>query len=110
VWALGQLQDQSAVKTLIAASRDTSKHVRAEATWALGLIGGREAATRVKELALDSNQHVRLAAACSLERIHDVRDARTREILSGLSSDSVALVRETARWAVARFAAAPPVP
>jgi HEAT repeat protein len=110
VWALGQLQDQSAVYTVISASRDTSKHVRDEATWALGLIGGRAAATRVKELALDSNQHVRLAAVCSLERIHDVRDPRTRQILSGLSSDSVALVRETARWAVARFAAAPPIP
>jgi hypothetical protein len=110
VWALGQLQSPSAVNTLIPASRDSSKHVRAEATWALGLIGGTAAATRVKELALDSNPHVRLAAVCSLERIHDVRDPRTREILSGLSSDSVALVRETARWAVARLAAAPHVP
>jgi HEAT repeat protein len=110
VWALGQLQNPSAVNTLTAARRDTSKHVRAEATWALGLIGGMAAATRVKELALDSNPHVRLAAICSLEKIHDVRDPRTRQILSGLSSDSVALVRETARWAVARFAAAPPIP
>lgn len=110
VWALGQLQDQSSVNTLVAASRDTSKHVRAEATWALGLIGGKAAAVRVTELALDSNPHVRLAAVCSLERIHDVRDPRTREILSTLSRDSVSLVRETARWAVARLAAAPPVP
>jgi HEAT repeat protein len=110
VWALGQLQDRSAVTTLIAASRDTSKHIRADATWALGLIGGKAAATRVKELAMDSNPHVRLAAVCSLERIHDVRDARTHQILSGLSSDSVALVRETARWAVARLAASPQSP
>jgi HEAT repeat protein len=110
VWALGQLQDQSAVNTLVAASRDTSKHVRAEATWALGLIGGKTADTRVTELALDPNPHVRLAAVCSLERIHDARDPRTREVLSALSRDSVALVRETARWAAARLAAAPPVP
>ena len=110
VWALGQLQNPTAVNTLISTSRDTSKHVRAEATWALGLVGGIAAATRVKELALDSNQHVRLAAVCSLERFHDVRDPRTREILAGLSSDSVALVRETARWAAARLAPAPPIP
>jgi HEAT repeat protein len=110
VWALGQLQDRSAVNTLIAASRDTSKHVRADATWALGLIGGKAAAVRVTELALDANPHVRLAAVCSLERIHDARDPRAREVLSALSRDSVALVRETARWAAARLAIAPPVP
>lgn len=107
VWALGQLQDQSAVNTLIAASRDTSKHVRAEATWALGLIGGKAAATRVTELALDPNPHVRLAAVCSLERIHDARDPRARQALSALGRDSVALVRETARWAAARLAPVP---
>jgi len=103
IWALGQLQQQSAVNTLIAASRDSSKHIRAEATWALGLVGGEAAAARVAELALDSNSHVRLAAVCSLERIPEARDPRTREILSTLSRDSVALVRETAQWAAARL-------
>jgi HEAT repeat protein len=110
VWALGQLQDQSAVNTLVAASRDTSKHIRAEATWALGLIGGKAAAARVAELALDANSHVRLAAVCSLERIPEARDPRTRAILSTLSRDSVALVRETAQWAAARLASRPPLP
>jgi HEAT repeat protein len=103
VWALGQLQDQSATNTLIVASRDTSKHVRAEATWALGLIGGKPAAGRLTQLALDPNPHVRLAAVCSLERIHDTNDPRTREVLSTLGHDGDAIVRETARWAAARL-------
>ncbi len=109
VWALGQLQVQSTVPTLIVASRDSNKHVRTDATWALGLTGGVEAAARLKELAFDPSPHVRLAVACSLGKL-DVRDPRTRQILSALSRDSVIVVRDAARWAAARLAADPLIP
>lgn len=101
-WALGQLEDPIALSALIVSTRDTSKHVRSEAAWALGLVGGRDAVARLIELTRDRNEHVRLAALCSLAKT----SSRQREVgvaVAALRTDSAAVVREVAVWALGQI-------
>jgi HEAT repeat protein len=104
-WALGQLEDAAATDALISATRDDNKHIRTDATWALGLAGNRTAGvSRLIELTRDGEEHVRLAAVCSLAHVPSTGERRIRDAVGALRTDTVAVVREAALWALGRIA------
>jgi HEAT repeat protein len=87
VWALGELEDRSAIEILGAATSDRSPRVRGTAAWAIGQLdeNGAKAPPGLLRLLRDENADVRLKAAWALGELEDtgalpaVRDALRAE-------------------------------
>jgi len=97
----GQLQDRAAIATLIEASRDANRHVRADAAWALGLVDTSAGDETVVGLARDSDESVRLAAVCSAGSLLARRPAPVQALLDVIEvggRDSDLRVRNAAAW------------
>lgn len=96
-WALGEIEDPSAVQPLSRALRDADGRVRATAAWALGEIEDPAAVSSLVVALKDSDTRVREKAAWALGEIEDGR------AVAGLSSslvDADAAVRRQAAWAL----------
>lgn len=97
VWALGALDDERAVSTVLTALKDTEPPVRATAAWALGAMDAEEAVTALVGALKDEDAGVREQAAWALGAIGD---RRAVDGLVGALKDSDASVRSQAAWAL----------
>jgi HEAT repeat protein len=97
VWALGALDDERAVSTVLTALKDTEPPVRETAAWALGAMDAEEAVTALVGALKDEDAGVRAQAAWALGAIGDRRGV---DGLVGALKDSDASVRSQAAWAL----------
>ena len=72
-WALGAIDDRSAVPALIRALGDQAERVRKQAAWALGAIDDSRAVDALVKALSDQSQGVRQQAAWALGAIGDSR-------------------------------------
>jgi len=83
VWAIGNIEDRSAIDILAAATTDRNPNVRGTAAWAIGNLDeeGTRAPDGLLRLLRDDNTDVRLKAAWALGQLEDrnaigaIRDA-----------------------------------
>jgi HEAT repeat protein len=73
-WALGEIEDESAVEPLVAALKDSDEDVRATAAWALGEIESPRALDGLTAAQRDEVGSVRHAATWALRQIDDDDD------------------------------------
>jgi HEAT repeat protein len=97
VWALGALDDERAVPTVLTALKDAEPPVRETAAWALGAMDAEEAVTALVGALKDEDAGVREQAAWALGAIGDRRGV---DGLVGALKDSDASVRSQAAWAL----------
>jgi HEAT repeat protein len=77
-WALGEIEDESAVTPLVAALKDPDIEVRATAAWALGEIESPLARPGLTAAQSDASGSVRRAASWALRQIDDDDDPHIR--------------------------------
>jgi HEAT repeat protein len=97
VWALGALDDERAVSTVLTALKDAEPPVRETAAWALGAMDAEVAVTALVGALKDEDAGVRAQAAWALGAIGD---RRAVDGLVGALKDSDASVRSQAAWAL----------
>ena len=100
-WALGALDDQRAVPSLVAALKDPEPAVREQTAWALGAIDDARAVQPLIGALRDDTPAVRRQAAWALGAIDD---AAAVDALVNALKDSNARVREQAAWAIGAIA------
>ena len=71
-WALGELEDPSAIPGLLTALKDTDTELRSKAAWALGEIEDARAVQGLVQALKDSHWEVRKMAAWALGEIEDI--------------------------------------
>jgi HEAT repeat protein len=100
-WALGALDDQRAVPSLIASLKDVEMAVREQASWALGALDDKRAVQPLIGTLRDTSPAVRRQSAWALGAIDD---AAAVDALARALKDSDAGVRKQAAWAIGAIA------
>jgi HEAT repeat protein len=91
-WALGQLEDSSAIEALsVAVQNDRSSDVKATAAWAIGQLRPEHAPSGLVQGLSSADRDVRLTAAWALGQIRDSSTASALE--KGLQSEGDSEVR-----------------
>ena len=96
-WALGALDDQRAVPSLIAALKDAEMAVREQASWALGALDDARAVQPLMGALRDASPAVRRQSAWALGALDA---AAAVDVLVSALKDADPRVREQAAWAL----------
>src|SRR3989442_10148047 len=96
-WALGEIEEKTAVGALTRALADRAPEVRRTAAWALGEIEDKSAVRPLSAALNDDVLEVRLTAVWALG---EIEDASAGPLLATASKEREARVRQQAGWAV----------